>query len=259
MLHLKSQDEKELIKGVEVETNSQQDLYLKKLIEKLKELGFALDKNIFSYYSKKDDLFIFADGDPLKDDTVIPRDEYLPERCLTLKCRPKSASTPPSAQEQKSSLTSNSTSQGTANTASQSHAPGERSKSGRTVRKTNPSTTEGTGSRRTKERKIGFIIEKVSMWRKLYNGITNSDGNTVRYSLEDAAQKVSISKKSLDDYLLQLRFGRKFGFNFNEHKDDKVGVLRAYVKKHKNQNKLIEQAQSPDGKVFQSIFSHFFK
>jgi hypothetical protein len=25
--------------------------------------------------------------------------------------------------------------------------------------------------RRTKERKIGFIIEKVSLWRKLYNGV----------------------------------------------------------------------------------------
>lgn len=53
-------------------------------------------------------------------------------------------------------------------------------------------------------------------------------------TLEDAAKYVHISKKSLDDYLLQLRFGRKFGFNFQEHKDDKVGVLRAYVKKFKN-------------------------
>ena len=29
------------------------------------------------------------------------------------------------------------------------------------------------------------------------------------------------------------RFGKKFGFNFNEHKNDKVGVLRAFVKKNK--------------------------
>jgi hypothetical protein len=87
--------------------------------------------------------------------------------------------------------------------------------------------------RRTKERKIGYIIEKVARWRNLYNGIHNARGNTIRMTLEEAAKQVDISKKSLDDYLLQLRFGRKFGFNFEEHKGDKVGLLRAYVKKFK--------------------------
>jgi len=55
----------------------------------------------------------------------------------------------------------------------------------------------------------------------------------LRYSLEDAASKVGVSKKSLDDYLLQLRFGKKFEFDFQKHKDDKVGVLRSYVKTEK--------------------------
>jgi hypothetical protein len=77
----------------------------------------------------------------------------------------------------------------------------------------------------------------VSLWRKLYNGVTDPDGNLLRYSLEDAAQKVSVSKKSLDDYLLQLRFGKKFGFDFQKHKDDKVGILRSYVKKEKSKFK----------------------
>mmetsp|Transcript_15962 Transcript_15962/g.17829 ORF Transcript_15962/g.17829 Transcript_15962/m.17829 type:complete len:170 (+) Transcript_15962:452-961(+) len=102
--------------------------------------------------------------------------------------------------------------------------------------------TQGTGApanqkqapnRRTKERKIGFIIEKVALWRKLYNGIKGADGELVRYSLEDAAHRVGISKKSLDDYLLQLRFGRKFGFNFNDNRNAKVGVLRSFVKQQK--------------------------
>jgi hypothetical protein len=62
-------------------------------------------------------------------------------------------------------------------------------------------------------------------------------------TLEEAAKQVDISKKSLDDYLLQLRFGRKFGFNFEEHKNDKVGLLRAYVKKFKKlQSKLGTEA-----------------
>jgi hypothetical protein len=36
-------------------------------------------------------------------------------------------------------------------------------------------------NRRTKERKISFVIEKVSMWRKLYNGIQDNSGKIVRY------------------------------------------------------------------------------
>ena len=76
----------------------------------------------------------------------------------------------------------------------------------------------------------------MSLWRKLYNGVLR-DGNLVRYSLEDAASKVNVSKKSLDAYLLQLRFGKKYGFNFQEHKNDKVGVLRTFVKQKKNEAK----------------------
>jgi hypothetical protein len=53
-----------------------------------------------------------------------------------------------------------------------------------------------------------------------------------RMSLEDAASEVGVSKKSLDDYLSQLRQGRQFGFDFNSQKDGKVGVLRQFVKEH---------------------------
>jgi len=34
-----------------------------------------------------------------------------------------------------------------------------------------------------------------------------------------------------------LRFGKKYGFNFQEHKNDKVGVLRSFVKSKKNETK----------------------
>ena len=60
---------------------------------------------------------------------------------------------------------------------------------------------DAISGKRTKERSICEIIEKVSLWRKLYNGVMK-DGNLIRYSLEDAAAKVGVSKKSLDDYLL---------------------------------------------------------
>lgn len=61
-------------------------------------------------------------------------------------------------------------------------------------------------SKRSKERKIGYIIEKVFLWRKLYNGFIDDKGNLVKLTLEEAADKVGISKKSLDDYLIQLRY-----------------------------------------------------
>lgn len=55
-----------------------------------------------------------------------------------------------------------------------------------------------------------------------------------KWSLEEAAIEVGITKKSLDDYLLQLRFGRKFGYDFEANKLSKVGELRQFVKQEKN-------------------------
>ena len=52
-------------------------------------------------------------------------------------------------------------------------------------------------------------------------------------SLEDAAAKVGVSKKSLDDYLSQIRLGRFNGFDFNKNKDEKVGKLRFFNKTNK--------------------------
>lgn len=55
-------------------------------------------------------------------------------------------------------------------------------------------------------------------------------------SLEKAAEKVGVSKKSLDDYLAQLRAGRTYGYDFNLNKDKKVGDLRKFVKEQADGN-----------------------
>jgi hypothetical protein len=73
----------------------------------------------------------------------------------------------------------------------------------------------GKKCRRTKERRIGHIIEKVIEWRKYYSGTSDLTSQHEKYSLDEAAKKVGISKKSLDDYLFQIRFGNREGFNFN--------------------------------------------
>ena len=96
-------------------------------------------------------------------------------------------------------------------------------------------------SKRAKERKIGYIINKVYIWRKMYCGFVDDNGQYVKLNLEEAADKVGISKKSLDDYLIQLRMGKMLGFNFNEHKNDKVGVLRTFIKKNKATLKSIKE------------------
>ena len=41
---------------------------------------------------------------------------------------------------------------------------------------------------------------------------------------------MGLPKKSLDDYLSQLRQARDFGYNFNEYCDQKIGHMRQFVK-----------------------------
>ena len=94
---------------------------------------------------------------------------------------------------------------------------------------------ENNKTKRAKERKIGYIIRKVYMWRKMYSGFIDDKGRRIKSTLEEAAEKVGISKKSLDDYLIQLRVGKILGFDFNEHQNDKVGILRSFVRKHRKE------------------------
>ncbi len=61
-------------------------------------------------------------------------------------------------------------------------------------------------SRRSKERKLGYIIEKVYLWRKLVKGFNHEhDKKMIRLTQIEAAKEVGISKKSLDDYLKQIK------------------------------------------------------
>jgi hypothetical protein len=39
-----------------------------------------------------------------------------------------------------------------------------------------------------------------------------------------------MAKKTLDDYLYQLRQGEYYGFKFEEHEHEKIGVLRRFVR-----------------------------
>jgi len=65
---------------------------------------------------------------------------------------------------------------------------------------------------------IADILDMVFQWRRYYTGFIDKDGKYQKLKLRQAALAMRLSKKSLDDYLLQIRFGAKFGFDFTKHK-----------------------------------------
>jgi hypothetical protein len=232
-LTVNSETENELITNVadpNLIYNSHSEIILTPLINYLKSLGYPLENSMIWYFSPTAKLKVYCGNDPLPFSISIPMFE-LNNNCLQLICRGAIRN------EFGTIVTLGSPSIGK-------------------IKQEEEAITNHKSSRRTKERKIGYIIEKVSKWRKLYNGVSTPKGEMIKVTLEEAANKIGISKKSLDDYLLQLRFGRKFGFNFQEHKDDKVGVLRAYVKKFKALHqyaKKIENGEPIPSDVIQKL------
>ena len=84
----------------------------------------------------------------------------------------------------------------------------------------------------------------------LYTGF-DKGGVFVKMSLEEAAAKVKISKKSLDDYLMQLRSAKKWNFDFDKHRHDKIGVVRTFVKMKKaeqKRNQMLSKGQKDGNK-----------
>ena len=60
--------------------------------------------------------------------------------------------------------------------------------------------------RRSKEGRIGEVVEKVLQWRRLYTGVVDpATGQMVKLSLQESAARVGVEKRTLDDYLLQIR------------------------------------------------------
>ena len=222
-----SKYEVELVCGIKephLILNSGSEIIIAGIVNHLKNLGYPLDHSMVWYFSPTANVNVFCGNDPLPASISVPSFEVA-DNTLYITCR----------ESVKNEF-------GTIITLGS--FPSIMNK------QEEEAITTHKASRRTKERKIGYIIEKVSKWRKLYNGIQNTIGDLEKFTLEEASSKVGISKKSLDDYLLQLRFGKRFGFNFQEHKDDKVGVLRAFVKKFKAlqnyEDKVMRGEEVPD-------------
>ena len=65
--------------------------------------------------------------------------------------------------------------------------------------------------KKVKERTIGQAIQAVRTWRRLYD--TADQQGRRMYTLEEAARKVQVLKKTLDDYFVQIRIALQFSFN----------------------------------------------
>ena len=78
--------------------------------------------------------------------------------------------------------------------------------------------------KRIRERHISDVVKAVAVWRRLYHGVFFVDKvMIVRYSLSDAAKKVGIPRKTLDEYLRLLAMGREHGFDFVARREEKIG------------------------------------
>lgn len=243
---------KDKIPGMTAKLDGSGQLVLQDLIAKLKSLGFLQDVYLVSYLSEECGMYVFCGQDPLPPSVVVPKEEFSKTRKLTVRVKKLQDSIVKELLQ---------TSQGNshANFAGKSPFPSTDPTTEHKMKSSNDSKGGGGGGRercssnqvqkvkRTKERRIGEVVEKVSLWRRLYNGFSDHQGNIIKLTLEDAAQRVGVSKKSLDDYLLHIRSGRRFGFNFNEHSNDNFGVLRAFIKKSKGDSqKRSIKAEKPN-------------
>jgi len=183
-------------------------------------MDYPVDMNMIYFYSPMSDMYIYCGKEPLHINTIVPTQEITinnDRREIALRIRhiehTITQSIDPSLEMETAALID--------------VEPDMDDDSG--------SVTHDKGKRkRHKERKIGEVLDLVLKWRKLYSGIRDPrTGQIVKLSLDEAAKRVGVAKKSLDDYLLQIRSAKKFGFNFQEHYNERVGILRSYVKKTK--------------------------
>ena len=77
-------------------------------------------------------------------------------------------------------------------------------------------------SHRRIERSLADMIRMVALQRHMHNGVAEThEGNMylVKYTLEDAALRLGVRKKTLDDYQLQIRKGFLMNYDFDRHSD----------------------------------------
>ena len=114
-------------------------------------------------------------------------------------------------------------------------------------------------SKKTYGRTISYILDKLHVWRKYYNGFQEpTSGEIKKLSLQEAAKKVDIPYKSLNDYLLLLKYiiisnwikfwlinrqAQKYGFEFKKYENKGFGYLRRFVQKKRKEEHNLEKTK----------------
>ena len=87
-------------------------------------------------------------------------------------------------------------------------------------------------TRRGNERLIGNVLDALTQFKELSKiGIMDPIRGLIKYKRHEAAQILNIPKKTLDDYLAQVKLAHSFGFDFQSHCEEKFGVLRKFNRK----------------------------
>ena len=60
-------------------------------------------------------------------------------------------------------------------------------------------------------------MQAVKIWREYYD-TPDLNGKKRKFTLDEAAQKVGVPKKSLDDYYNHIQIGIQYSFNFERYK-----------------------------------------
>eukprot|EP00826_Nyctotherus_ovalis_P013957 TRINITY_DN13841_c0_g1_i13.p1 TRINITY_DN13841_c0_g1~~TRINITY_DN13841_c0_g1_i13.p1 ORF type:complete len:249 (+),score=57.75 TRINITY_DN13841_c0_g1_i13:219-965(+) len=83
---------------------------------------------------------------------------------------------------------------------------------------------------KSKGNTIASIMFEVAAWRAFYVGHITPEGSRVKYTLQRAAEVVGIKKKTLDDYLQQIKKATARNFDFYQNRDKPIGFLRSSVR-----------------------------
>mmetsp|Transcript_7327 Transcript_7327/g.6667 ORF Transcript_7327/g.6667 Transcript_7327/m.6667 type:complete len:376 (-) Transcript_7327:667-1794(-) len=94
-------------------------------------------------------------------------------------------------------------------------------------------------AKRHPERTVGQVIQLISDWRMTAES-TNSTLEKV------AADVLHVPRKSLDDYMRALKLGKQYEFDFNAHMNDKMGILREFIRKAQNKAKNVHNDNSTE-------------
>ena len=211
--------ESEIIPDLLVPHNRDDDIKLFSVLIELKKLGYPLNEAMIQVYSYEFKQYILF-GNDISKSIILKENEYILNGVLKLKC---------TCYLDESYLSIPDYSINDIVTEHEQHNNSQSEIESKSV-----SVKQPKKSKKSKEARVGHIIEKVNLWRKLFNGYHNHVNKYIKLSLKDAAKEIDTSKKTLDDFLRQLRLGRKYGYDFNTNIKEKVGELRSFVKNKLN-------------------------